>query len=282
MASIKNTTRQISLLCTVALTLAAQSAVAAGRPNQAPFLPAGQPMAAPTAFLEMCARAPSDCAQSDQADENRIVNLARQAMVAKYEQAFAHRPEEPIPGTVSGPFFSPLAPRPFAPSAPIAGTNTPDTPDYARTDLTPDMLKRIKAVNRNVNRRLVADTDAHIYHINDYWDAPALTPGARGDCEDFALVKRRQLIEQGIPAAALSLAIVRTRYDEDHAVLVVSTLQGDIVLDNLAYSVKPWARTGYTWISRQAPGDALGWVSLSGPAAAMERLPDQMQVATIR
>lgn len=251
------------------------AARAAGHDAPALFLPAGHQIAAPTAFLEMCARSPVDCERNAHPDDNHIVSVARQAMVAKYELAFARHPD-PTPGAVRE-SDRPVASRPSL--ADQADAATPSATDaYARIDLDRDTLARIQAVNRKVNRDLIADTDAHVYKMNDYWDAPALVPGARGDCEDFALVKRRLLIEQGIPANAISLALVRTRFDEDHAVLVVSTLQGDIVLDNLAYSVKPWWKTGYTWISRQAAGDTLGWISLTPQPGQ----PVNMQVAAIR
>lgn len=246
----------------------AASGVAAERfTAQAAFLPAGQQIAAPTAFLEMCSRSPEDCQQSARPEAERIVSLARQAMVEKYELAFTHltadAATDPMPGAIAASQW----PRLVGNRLPDATQSSAPVADYVRIDLDRDAMATLKAVNRRVNRSLIADTDARVYQTNDYWEAPAMTRGARGDCEDFALVKRRLLIEQGIPAAALSLAIVRTRYNEDHAVLVVATRQGDFVLDNLAFSVRPWQKTGYDWVSRQAPGDDLGWVSLM-PAPA--------------
>jgi predicted transglutaminase-like cysteine proteinase len=238
---------------------------------QTAFLPAGRQIAAPTAFLEMCSRSPEDCRQSARPEAARIVSRARQAMVEKYEQAFMHlTPDiarDPIPGAVEltqWPRFA--APR-------LTGALPTATPpaDYLRIDLDRDTMAVLKAVNNRVNRSLIADTDVRVYSINDYWEAPALTRGARGDCEDFALAKRRLLIAQGIPAAALSLAIVRTRFNEDHAVLVVATRQGDFVLDNLAFRIRPWQKTRYDWVSRQAPGDDLGWVSLAPAPAALPK-----------
>lgn len=135
--------------------------------------------------------------------------------------------------------------------------------DYLRINLDSETLQTVKRTNAYVNRVLISQTDQSKHHVNDYWEAPSLEGRPTGDCEDFALVKRRLLIENGIPAAALSLAVVKTRYGEDHAVLIVSTQQGDFVLDSLAYDVKPWQKTGYTWISRQGPDDNLSWVSLA-------------------
>ena len=253
--------------------LYAGTGMAADRTSpQADFLPAGRQIAAPTAFLEMCSRSPEDCQQSAAPEADRIVSLARQAMVEKYELAFAHQigesTHDPVPGAVTPAQWPRLAG-----NRPDDATPAPaPAVDYDRIDLDSETMAVLKAVNNRVNRTLIADTDAHVYSVNDYWDAPTLTPGARGDCEDFALIKRRLLIAQGIPAAALSLAIVRTRFNEDHAVLVVATKQGDFVLDNLAYRVRPWQKTGYYWVSRQAPGDDLAWVSLA-PVPASSAVP---------
>ena len=269
-----NSSIKVNLLAFFTITAAfgAGSGAAAARPaSQIAFLPAGRQIAAPTAFLEMCARSPEDCQQSAQPEAARIVSLARQALVEKYELAFTHlttTAHDPMPGAVD----SPQWPRLTGNRPTDAMPRSTAAADYVRIDLDGPSMAMLKAVNNRVNRGLIADTDARVYQANDYWEAPALTRGARGDCEDFALVKRRLLIAQGIPAAALSLAIVRTRYNEDHAVLVVATRQGDFVLDNLAFKVKPWQKTGYDWVSRQAPGDDLGWVSFASAPSPIMRM----------
>ncbi len=134
---------------------------------------------------------------------------------------------------------------------------------YTRFDLNDQAMNALRMANDKVNRMMRGATDEQVYHVADYWNAPDLHDGVRGDCEDYALEKRRLLIQQGIPAAAMSIAIVRTRLGEDHAVLVVSTYQGDYVLDNLQYDIRPWRKANYVWISRQGPSDDLGWVSLA-------------------
>lgn len=151
--------------------------------------------------------------------------------------------------------------------------------DYMRIDMDARVTNIVRSVNDEVNRIMRGASDQEIYHVADYWNAPPLVRGVRGDCEDFALEKRRLLIENGIPAAAISIAIVRTRRGEDHAVLIVSTWQGDYVLDNLQYDVRPWQKDDYTWISRQGPADDLSWVSLA-PANTQGRSP--WQARTLR
>lgn len=155
-----------------------------------------------------------------------------------------------------------------APARPMTADIRYANADYVRIAMDSAAVKLLRSVNDQVNGLMRATTDAQNYGVADYWNDPILVRGVRGDCEDFALEKRRLLVEHGVPAAALSLAIVRTRRGEEHAVLVVTTDAGDYVLDNLAYDVRSWRRTGYTWIARQGPGDDLGWVSLA-PANAV-------------
>jgi predicted transglutaminase-like cysteine proteinase len=120
----------------------------------------------------------------------------------------------------------------------------------------------INRVNRSVNRRIRNASDLTNYGKLDYWQAP-MNDGARGDCEDYVLAKREALIEAGVPAAALSIAIVETRWGESHAVLLVSGDTGEVVLDNLSAWISRWDRTDYTWHERQAPGSVFEWVNVA-------------------
>ncbi len=97
----------------------------------------------------------------------------------------------------------------------------------------------------------------------EYWTIP--TDGY-GSCHDYALAKRKELIDIGFPKAALRIAIVVTPWQKRHAVLTVATDKGDYVLDNLRDDVIAWNETGYTWIERQDSVRPLGWVSLQSPA----------------
>ena len=97
----------------------------------------------------------------------------------------------------------------------------------------------------------------------EFWTLPQVVDGKMyGDCEDYALEKRRRLIEAGVSAEALSMAVVVTRRGERHAVLVVAFETGDVVLDNLTPWPTPWAALGYTWIQRQVAGSN-AWTTVS-------------------
>lgn len=122
-------------------------------------------------------------------------------------------------------------------------------------DLTLDTLELIDRVNREVNAAMKPQPEAPGV---DVWKIG----GSTGDCEDYALTKRKALIAKGFPSAALLVATVVTRRGEDHAVLVVRTDRGDFVLDNLSQTVKPWTRTGYTFTSMQAQENPRLWKQL--------------------
>ncbi len=102
------------------------------------------------------------------------------------------------------------------------------------------------------------DDQTH-YGRAEYWNIP--TDGF-GDCEDYALTKRRDLMTAGFPAPALRIAVVLTDRNERHAVLTVATDRGDYVLDNLTSTIRNWDDTDYLWIERQDPSKAWGWVML--------------------
>lgn len=137
-----------------------------------------------------------------------------------------------------------------APSDPVA----PLAADHA-------LLAQLDRVNRQVNAAIRYVPDAALYGDEDYWHL-SLYPGgpAAGDCKDYVLEKKRALIAAGVPAADLSIAIVQTRRGEVHAVLLVDTDRGELVMDSLSAWVRPWRKTGYRWIERQAPGRHLSWV----------------------
>jgi predicted transglutaminase-like cysteine proteinase len=129
-----------------------------------------------------------------------------------------------------------------------------------RLDATPERLSELDQVNRTVNREIEPATDMEIYGVNELWTIPT----KRGDCEDFALLKRKILIEHGWPSSSLLMTVVRDEKNEGHAVLTARTTQGDFILDNKIESVKLWNQTPYHYVMRQSYIDPKIWVSLDG------------------
>ncbi|MEK1891881.1 MAG: transglutaminase-like cysteine peptidase [Rhizobium sp.] len=116
----------------------------------------------------------------------------------------------------------------------------------------------VRSVNSMVNRSITPMTDKEIYGRDEVWAYPTTA----GDCEDFALLKRRILIQRGVSPANLLLTVVRKPDGEGHAVLTLRTSNGDFVLDNLASNVKPWFDTPYSFIKRQSSNNAGRWVTI--------------------
>jgi predicted transglutaminase-like cysteine proteinase len=116
----------------------------------------------------------------------------------------------------------------------------------------------IHDVNASVNDRIMARTDMQVYGREEYWEYPV----DAGDCEDYALQKRKELSERGFALSDLLITVVRKPDGEGHAVLTVRTSQGDFILDNLNSEVKLWSDTDYTFLKRQASFDTGRWVTI--------------------
>lgn len=121
------------------------------------------------------------------------------------------------------------------------------------------VFEMAKKVNVSVNRSVRPISDRQQYGVDELWDLPS---NRGGDCEDFALLKKKQLVEAGIKPEDLLIATVLDRNRGAHAVLVLRTSAGDYVLDNLVNSVKPWRDTGYSFIRMQDPNRPTNWVAV--------------------
>ncbi|MBB3018260.1 putative transglutaminase-like cysteine proteinase [Microvirga lupini] len=124
--------------------------------------------------------------------------------------------------------------------------------------LTAERMSQLQQINSYVNNTVREVSDLEQYGREDVW---ALPTSGKGDCEDFALLKRKMLIDRGWPSSALSIAVGATAQGEAHAVLLVSTAQGQYVLDNLTASVLSPEKTGHVFHARQS---GRGWISASG------------------
>lgn len=145
----------------------------------------------------------------------------------------------------------------------MPGECTVDTTQPAVITLTAAVRDTLASVNRRVNGRIRPITDQAHWGVVDRWDYP---DDGFGDCEDYQLLKRRMLVERGLPRRALRMTVVIDDIGEGHAVLMVRTDRGDLILDNKTNAVLPAARTGYTFIKREGQ-EGLAWVTLNGGAS---------------
>jgi predicted transglutaminase-like cysteine proteinase len=126
-------------------------------------------------------------------------------------------------------------------------------------------MKRLKQINAWVNSNVKPMSDKDHWGVVDRWDYP--TDGY-GDCEDYVLLKRRLLIDEGFPRQGLLVTVVRDEKGEGHAVLTVKTNKGEYVLDNLDDEVRAWTKTRYRFVKRQSQTDPNVWVDLGDPTSA--------------
>lgn len=133
--------------------------------------------------------------------------------------------------------------------------------DDERIDLTVEKLELLRRVNSTVNMAIAPRQKSYAGDLEDRW---TISP-ASGDCNDYAITKRHALIESGLPAKALRLSAVRTTSGIGHLVLVVATIKGDMVLDNLTESIRGWQDTDYRWLKIQSASDARFWLEIRTP-----------------
>lgn len=114
-------------------------------------------------------------------------------------------------------------------------------------------------VNYSINRA-ITPTIGPTNVIEQKWK---ISP-ERGDCNDYAVTKRHELLTKGWPSSALLLAEVVTNWGEHHLVLVVRTREGDFVLDNLTDRIRHWSETSYRWVKIQSGRDPKLWSTIGG------------------
>ena len=138
----------------------------------------------------------------------------------------------------------------------------------ARIEATAERLAELDAMNRQVNRSIQPATDLEIYGEVERWALPT----TRGDCEDYALLKRHNLMQRGWPASALLMTVVRDEKGEGHAILTARTTKGDYILDNKTDQMRLWHETPYAFVMRQSYIDPNVWLSLE-PVDTMMAMP---------
>jgi predicted transglutaminase-like cysteine proteinase len=266
--------------------------------SNADFMQLGPAAPAPLGFLGFCARRPEQCGISDLSDQAgaglNLEQRTRQLYGEYYWRvAFSNAAtrrfglgsgldETPTVGAPTHHAHKYAAPSVWRPDASALADDKsrayqPEAPpEFGFSPMgappplvmTPALMAILGRVNAQVNHAIRYVADDVQYGTKDFWTLP-LDPGgtAEGDCKDYVLEKRRALIELGAPSDDLAIAIVRTPWHETHAVLLVDTDRGEMVLDSLSSWVKPWREVHYTWIERQAPGKQLAWVKVVGPRA---------------
>jgi predicted transglutaminase-like cysteine proteinase len=110
-------------------------------------------------------------------------------------------------------------------------------------------------INTDVNKDTRYKSDMSLYEKADYWEPSSSNPKHQGDCEDYALEKRKRLISTGefdYSSVRLATCWVEGENGEAgkggyHAVLIVVTDEGDFCLDNRAEDPMLWNKFPYKW-----------------------------------
>ena len=113
-------------------------------------------------------------------------------------------------------------------------------------------------LKNTVNLTIMGTNDSRNELNGDVWKVNVRS----GDCEDFALTKRSRLMAMGWSSRAMRIATAYTPSGEGHAVLVVRTDKGDLVLDNRKSSIKNWRDTDLRWDKIQSDTDPYVWYRL--------------------
>ncbi len=124
-----------------------------------------------------------------------------------------------------------------------------------RVVLTFARYRQLTLVNERVNREITFETDWEHFRKHEWWSLPL---DGKGDCEDYAALKRNRLIALGWPSSSLLFTIVLDD-GKGHAVLTVRTSQGDFILDNESHEIKRWGATDYIYIQRQSADHPRKW-----------------------
>jgi predicted transglutaminase-like cysteine proteinase len=124
--------------------------------------------------------------------------------------------------------------------------------------LDSQMLKEVQSIDASVNATVQPITDLDHWRVQDRWD---LAEDGYGDCEDYALRKRRMLVRAGIPRRAMLMTVVKDQHGAGHAVLMIRTDQGDLILDDMNDRIVVWSQTGYAFVKRESQYTA-GWVNI--------------------
>jgi predicted transglutaminase-like cysteine proteinase len=150
-----------------------------------------------------------------------------------------------------------------------------DPTEVSRIELTTENSELLKRVNRDVNAAIAPMVKNHGPELGDGWTiAPSM-----GDCNDYAVTKRHELLQSGLPARALRLSVVKTASGIGHLILVVETTKGELVLDNLTETIRPWNSTDYHWLKIQSASDARFWNEVKTPGISVSQADRKVRVA---
>lgn len=129
-----------------------------------------------------------------------------------------------------------------------------------------ELLSVLHSVNAEFNQFFFMK-DSLKYGRDDKWTATlgnGLHESKRGDCDDYALSKRKKLMDLGIPSSMLLVTLVRVSHSASdlHMVLIVNSGKKQFVLDNINREIVESRELPYIGVSQLNPNDG-NWYTIS-------------------
>ncbi len=123
--------------------------------------------------------------------------------------------------------------------------------------LTKARRAELAKVNSDANRAIRPKANNNGVMAEEWLISPR-----EGDCKDYAVTKRHELLARGWPSRSLLLTEVVVPSGEHHVVLVVRTREDDLVLDNLNWNVRPVSQIRYQWVRAQQASNPKFWSTI--------------------
>ena len=136
--------------------------------------------------------------------------------------------------------------------------------------LTDARRAELVKVNRDVNHAIKPQENTKGVMAEEWLVSPR-----EGDCNDYAVSKRHELLARGWPSRSLLLAEVVVPSGEHHLVLVVRTREDDVVLDNLNWHIRPVSQIRYQWVRAQQTKNPKFWSIISVKTATQVASADR-------
>jgi predicted transglutaminase-like cysteine proteinase len=133
---------------------------------------------------------------------------------------------------------------------------TNKVPTEDRITMSERLKLDMEEVQAFVNTIIKPLSDMDNVGVADSWGYPS---NQYGDCEDYAILKKRLLVARGWSKNALLLTTAITEKGEAHVVLTVASSGGDFILDNRMKTVEAWENMQYRWLARQDGKNQLTW-----------------------
>jgi len=109
-------------------------------------------------------------------------------------------------------------------------------------------IERIYVVNNFINTNITPEEDIVTHGINEYWSNPITDQIWSADCENYVLAKFDMLaFNEWIPRNRMRMAVVTLNDWSGHAIWVIDTDKGIVIIDNLTHETQVLHKNPETW-----------------------------------